>query len=81
MIRTGMMKRDEALDLVNKEMVQKDILPNEIKCLLSKLHITMDEFEEWSTSSFRHMEFQKMPFSMKVFDFARKFISRDSARG
>jgi hypothetical protein len=81
MIRTGMMKRDEALDLVNKEMVQKDILPNETKCLLSKLHITMDEFEEWSTSSFRHMEFQKMPFSMKVFDFVRKFISRDSARG
>lgn len=81
MIRTGMMKREYALSLVNKEMTDENSLPEETQYLLSRLGISPEEFKDWSKSSFRHMEFQKMGLVMKLFTIARKYISRDSARG
>jgi hypothetical protein len=81
MIRTGMMKREYALSLVNKEMTDEKSLPEETQYLLSRLSISPEEFKEWSKSSFRHMGFQKMGLVMKLFTIARKYISRDSARG
>jgi hypothetical protein len=76
-IRAGMMKRDEALKLINKEMEEEKDLPKEVKDFNSSLNISKDDFLDWSKQSFRHMEFQKKGFSMRAFLFLRKFMGRN----
>jgi len=80
MIRAGMMKRKEALKLVRQETEESGKLPRQIEHLLSKLDITMDEFEAWCDDSFRHMDFQKKPLAMKLFNSTRTFLGINTSR-
>jgi hypothetical protein len=82
MIRSGMMKRDTALRLVEEEANEALTPPPHTEHLLTGLGITAEQFAEWSRCSFRHMEFQKPGLAMRLFNLARKITSpgRDTAR-
>jgi hypothetical protein len=74
MIRAGMMTRDKALKLIEEEREEEKVPPKEIEYFKNALNISSKEFKAWTDYSirFRHMEFQKESWAMKVFNSLRK---------
>jgi hypothetical protein len=69
MIRAGMITREEALKLIEKEREEEQLPPKEIEYFKSAINVSSEEFKTWTDYSirFRHMKFQKERWALKLF--------------